>query len=63
MIKRLATAALVGTALAVSCGASAAHAQEPTPNTGRVAGVPSAVYPDGLNNLNAVNPLAGTLPL
>lgn len=62
MIKRIAAAALAGTALA-AFAASAAHAQEPTPNTGKVAGVPSAVYPDGLNNLNHVRQVADTLPL
>ncbi|MFE5330071.1 hypothetical protein ACFRCG_27150 [Embleya sp. NPDC056575] len=63
MIKRITAAALAGTALVATFGASAAFAQEPTPNTGRVAGVPSSVYPDGLNNLNHVNQLAGTLAL
>ncbi|MEU0940210.1 MULTISPECIES: hypothetical protein [unclassified Embleya] len=63
MNKRIAAAALAGTALAVTLGASAAHAQEPTPNSGRVVGVPTAVYPDGVNTLNRVNPLAGPLPL
>ncbi|MYS87353.1 hypothetical protein [Embleya scabrispora] len=62
MIKHIA-AAVAGTALAVTFGASAAHAHEPTPNSGRVAGVPSVVYPDGLNTLNTVSPLPNALPL
>ncbi|MGC0421094.1 hypothetical protein [Embleya sp. AB8] len=65
MIKRIAAAALAGTAIAVTFAASAATAapaQEPAPNTGGVTGVPTAVYPNGLNSLSGVNQIAGALP-
>ncbi|WP_331766962.1 hypothetical protein [Embleya sp. NBC_00896] len=63
MIKRIAAVALAGTALAMTVAGAASAAESPNPNTGGVTGVPTSIYPDGLNNLNDVNQMTSSLSL
>jgi hypothetical protein len=61
MIKRIALAVLAGAALSPAFAAVASA--DPAPNTGGISGLPSGIYPDGVNTITHLNPAADTLPL